>query len=162
MTKRDRWTSENVAKLGTVLDRVLAAELGISSVSVCKQRKLRNIKALRVTAAKRSKVDPLIGTLPDVEIAKRLKVSAALVYRRRMALSEEQGELIESPRAARRLLTLKDAQAAASQRGGLCMASKAGGLMQWQCSEGHTFEATAHRVVRRRQWCGRCSGQVKE
>ena len=116
----------------------------------------------RVVAAKHKQVDRLVGKLPDVEIAERLKVSAAVVYRRRMAASEALGELVESPRVARRLWTIQDARAAAAEHGGACLSRKPGSILRWRCAEGHLFEATAHRVIRRRQWCGRCSGQVKD
>ena len=161
MAKPHRWTRAQLARLGKVYDRVLAAEIGVGADTVREERNRRGIKPLRVTAAKHREVDRLVGKLPDVEIAERLKVSAALVYRRRMAVSDKRGELVESPRVARRLLTLQDARTAAAEHGGRCLASKMGGTMRWRCSEGHEFEATAHRVIRRRQWCGRCSGQVK-
>lgn len=162
MARPQCWTRAQIARLGKVYDRVLAAEVGVGTDTVRKERNKRGIKPLRVTSAKHREVDRLVGKIPDVEIAERLKVSAALVYRRRMAVSERRGELVESPRVERRLLTIQDARAAAGEHGGQCLASKMGGMMLWRCAKGHEFEATAHRVIRRRQWCGRCSGQVKD
>lgn len=161
MGKTHVWTAAQIARLGKVFDRELGAELGISEETVRKERGRRGIKPLRVTAAKHKQVDRLVGTLPDVEIARRLKVSAAVVYRRRLAVSEARGELVESPRVARRLWTIEEARTAAAEHGGVCLSRKPGSILRWRCAEGHVFEATAHRVIRRRQWCGRCSGQVK-
>lgn len=161
MAAAHRWTKAQIARLGKVFDRVLAEELGLGTDTVREERNRRGIPPLRVTAAKHREVDKLVGKLPDVEIAQRLKVSAALVYRRRIAVGKKRGKDVESPRAPRRLLTLQDARAAAAEHGGQCLTSKMGGMMRWRCAQGHAFEATAHRVIRRRQWCGRCSGQVK-
>ncbi len=162
MGRTHEWTAAQLARLGKVFDRELAAELGISEETVRKERKRRGIKPMRVVAAKHKQVDRLVGKLPDVEVAERLKVSAAVVYRRRMAASEARGELVQSPRVARRLWTIRDARAAAAEHGGACLSRKPGSILRWRCAEGHLFEATAHRVIRRRQWCGRCSGQVKD
>lgn len=156
------WTAAQLARLGKVYDHELATELGIGEETVRKERQRRNIKPLRVAAAKHKQVDRLVGKMPDVEIAAKLEVSAAVVFRRRKAVSEKRGEPVESPRVPRRLWTLQDARAVAAEHGGACLSRKTGSVLRWKCAEGHVFEATAHRVIRRRQWCGRCSGQVKD
>ncbi|MFC3715137.1 hypothetical protein ACFONC_03100 [Luteimonas soli] len=156
------WTAAQLARLGKVYDHELASELGVNAETVRKERQRRGIKPLRVAAAKHRQVDRLVGKLPDVEIAARLGVSAAVVYRRRKAVGAARGEPIESPRVPRRVWTLQEARAVAVEHGGTCISRKTGSVLRWRCAEGHVFEATAHRVIRRRQWCGRCSGQVKD
>lgn len=156
------WTAAQLARLGKVYDHELASELGIGEEAVRKERHRRKIKPLRVAEAKHKQVDRLVGTMPDVEIAAKLEVSAAVVYRRRKVVSEQRGEPVENPRVSRRLWTLQDARVAAAEHGGTCLSRRTGSVLRWKCAEGHVFEATAHRVIRRRQWCGRCSGQVKD
>ena len=73
MAKPHRWTRAQLARLGKVYDRVLAAEIGVGADTVREERNRRGIKPLRVTAAKHREVDRLVGKLPDVEIAERLK-----------------------------------------------------------------------------------------
>jgi predicted nucleic acid-binding Zn-ribbon protein len=56
-------------------------------------------------------------------------------------------------------LTLKDLALTAQKRGGYCLAThykNSGSKVEWQCSEGHVFDASA-RQVRSGSWCPRCS-----
>lgn len=59
-------------------------------------------------------------------------------------------------------LTLDDMRGAAAFRGGKClskeMASPRSKLL-WQCSEGHTFTASPHTVLRGGHWCPFCQPQ---
>ncbi len=155
------WTPDCIAELGTMYDKDLAKKLGVVEETVRKKRRALGVPSFRLAAAKRGAVDKLVGRLSDVEIAKRCNVSAALVRRRRLALGEATGESIEAPPAGYHRHTLAEARAAAEERGGTCISRKFGAVLKWRCGQGHVFEQTAHKVIRRRQWCGRCSGQVK-
>ena len=56
-------------------------------------------------------------------------------------------------------LTLKDLEKTAQKRGGYCLAKEyknSSVKIEWECSEGHIFEATI-RDVRSGRWCPRCS-----
>lgn len=142
-------------------DSALAQVLGISANMVFKRRRVLGIEAHRARAGQNEAVDALLEHMADVEIAQLLGISAAVVYRRRKRHEALSGKAVVAPRAQRTIHSLADAEEAARARGGICLGKKSGGLLRWQCAFGHIFEATAHRVIRRRQWCGRCSGQVK-
>lgn len=56
-------------------------------------------------------------------------------------------------------LTLRDLQALAEARGGSCLSEACNGCRknhQWQCSEGHQWDATPVSIHQRR-WCPTCS-----
>ncbi len=55
---------------------------------------------------------------------------------------------------------IDDAKSAAEFRGGKCLSSEMPSLrapLEWQCAEGHTFEASALTVLRAGHWCPHCS-----
>ncbi len=59
-----------------------------------------------------------------------------------------------------RTVTLEDAQKLAKEHDGLCLSKKyykSNAKLKWQCTEGHTWEAT-YESVRRGSWCSKCSG----
>jgi hypothetical protein len=60
-------------------------------------------------------------------------------------------------------ITLRDAQAAARKRGGICLAralSNGYTKVSWKCAEGHVWETTVL-GVRSGRWCPYCSHRVK-
>jgi hypothetical protein len=53
-------------------------------------------------------------------------------------------------------------QAKAAENGGMCLSSNYSGvdhLYRFRCVRGHEWDATFYSVVRRGQWCARCSGR---
>ncbi len=57
-------------------------------------------------------------------------------------------------------LTLEDAQAAARERGGECLAAECAGSqakLRWRCGEGHEWAATLSSVRNLGTWCPRCA-----
>ena len=84
------WTkAENVARLGTVADAVLAKELGISISAVYKARKSRGIPAKYAGSGglwlwDDIRISSMLGTCPDAELGRRLGVSRNAVRAARM------------------------------------------------------------------------------
>ena len=59
----------------------------------------------------------------------------------------------------------KTAQKAAESHGGQLLAKKYAGVdakYKWRCASGHKWLATYDCVVRRGQWCGKCSGHIPD
>jgi hypothetical protein len=57
---------------------------------------------------------------------------------------------------------MEQLNAKATERGGLCLSSNYLGvdhLYRFRCAKGHEWDATFYSVVRRGQWCARCSGR---
>lgn len=153
-----RWLRRHDALLGTMRDQEVADRLELSRSAVQVRRASLGIQSWRLTAVNRRKVDRLVGKFPDIEVARRCNVSAGVVNRRRNELSLERGEVIEAPRAAYRRHSLEDARIAAAEFGGACVSKTFSGQLEWRCAQGHVFKASAHKVIRRRQWCGACHG----
>lgn len=58
--------------------------------------------------------------------------------------------------------SLEDMRDAAGYRGGKCLSNEYAGArskLLWQCSEGHTFSATPHTVLKGGHWCPYCQPQ---
>lgn len=92
-----RWNESLVARLGTVTDRELADELGISRHAVLRQRASRGIKAhgrpfgqaqFERSLAWRTRARSLLGTMPDQAIAASFGVSkpAVCLWRRKLGI----------------------------------------------------------------------------
>ena len=61
-------------------------------------------------------------------------------------------------RAEKRKLTIEEMQAIAEERGGQCLSDEyvnANTKLQWECSEGHTWETTPGKI-KQGQWCPKC------
>ena len=61
-----------------------------------------------------------------------------------------------------KLLTIEEMQRIAAERGGKCLSSKyinSNTKLQWQCKEGHEWEAIPA-SVKRGHWCPFCSGII--
>ena len=70
------------------------------------------------------------------------------------------------PRCAisKQSLSLHHLQAHASKRGGKCLSDEyrnAHTKVRWQCKLGHTWEATANKVLNGGTWCPECAGATK-
>ncbi|MCP4130363.1 MAG: hypothetical protein GY754_05230 [bacterium] len=67
----------------------------------------------------------------------------------------------ETLRSESRRLSMEDIHETAAKRGGVCLSKKyvdSVSKLKWQCSEGHTWEASAN-SVRQGSWCRKCSGR---
>lgn len=61
-------------------------------------------------------------------------------------------------------LTIGDMRAIAEAKGGKCLSrtySNKLTKMRWECSEGHTWEATPHSIKNGKTWCPRCAKNVR-
>jgi len=68
------------------------------------------------------------------------------------------------PRCAGKNKTIEDMHQIAHERGGKCLSEKYLGVkskLLWECSEGHSWEATPDKVIRGR-WCPECSTGLGE
>lgn len=84
-TKFD-WTAERAALLGTMPDRHLAQQLGITPVMVAYQRKQLGIKQYTAPSAWSAANDRLLGTKTDAALAQELGVPKHVVLNRRREL----------------------------------------------------------------------------
>lgn len=80
------WTAERAALLGTMPDRHLAQQLGITPVMVAYQRKQLGIKQYAAPSAWSTANDHLLGTKTDEALAKDLGVAKHTVLNRRREL----------------------------------------------------------------------------
>ena len=83
---RFHWAAESAALLGTMPDRHLAQQLGITPVMVAHQRKRLGIKQYTAPSAWSAANDHLLGTKTDEALAKDLGVAKHTVLNRRREL----------------------------------------------------------------------------
>ncbi len=85
-----KWTTDALAKLGTITDAEIAKEIGMSVFTVWRERNTRNIPSC--AANKRSAVigsaefQARLGCAKDAEIASQFNVSTTIVRNERIAL----------------------------------------------------------------------------
>lgn len=80
------WTDESAALLGTMPDRHLAQQLGITPVIVAYQRKQLGIKQYAAPSTWAAENDHLLGTKTDAALAQELGMPKHLVLKRRREL----------------------------------------------------------------------------
>lgn len=159
---RFKWTAARDRLLGAMRDCDVATKLGIAHATARRRRLQLGIPSFRLASANLPAVDQLLGKIADVDIAAACSVSVAVVRRRRTALGELRGKPIASPPAVPRRHSLDDAKLAAKLRGGRCLSSRTGTMLRWRCAQGHEWEQTAYKIIRCKQWCGRCAGQIRD
>ena len=80
------WTAERAALLGTMPDRHLAQQLGITATMVAYKRKQLGIKQYAAPSAWSAANDRLLGTKTDAALAQELGVPKHVVLNRRREL----------------------------------------------------------------------------
>lgn len=80
------WTAERAALLGTMPDRHLAQQLGITPVMVAYQRKQLGIKQYTAPSVWHAANDRLLGTKTDAALAQEMGVPKHVVLHRRREL----------------------------------------------------------------------------
>lgn len=61
-------------------------------------------------------------------------------------------------------LTIEKMQETAKEKGGKCLSIKYNGIhekLQWECSEGHVWEARPNDIINNGSWCPYCCGHAK-
>jgi len=84
-----RWTPEDLALLGAMSDRQLAARLGVSRAAVALQRRRRQIPTFRPRPPDRvwsEEMLALLGQVPDPQAARRFRIPLAAVKKKRQRL----------------------------------------------------------------------------
>lgn len=83
------WTEEEIARLGKTTDRELAEQLGIQPMCVTSKRRQLGIESfakasgLKIPHAWTEREIALLGTKPDVEVARELDLGVGVVWKKR-------------------------------------------------------------------------------